>query len=396
MDNNQLVVINSGSSSIKFAVYELNSALTRVLHGQVGNLGISPVLKVYDKNQALIKEQHFNKDCNYSFFYELLFSSLKTSQQQFKIQAVGHRVVHGGNDFHAPVLLSDAIVQQLKQYIPFAPLHQPYNIEAIETIARLFPGLSQIACFDTAFHRTHPAVADTFGIPRKLSEEGLKRYGFHGLSYEFIMHQLAIMKAKRRLGRVVIAHLGNGASMCAVREGKSIDSSMGFTALDGLVMGTRCGNLDPGVIFYLLESKTMSAKAIQSLLYKQSGLLGVSEISSDMQELLESTNLQAKQAIELFVYRIRRELGALTAVLGGLDLLVFTGGIGEHAWQIREAVCQNNEWFGLKLDSALNKANELRISEQSSAVDVLVIPTDEDWIIAHHCYQLINNEAKYG
>lgn len=268
-------------------------------------------------------------------------------------------------------------------------MHQSYNLEAIETIAHLSPELYQIACFDTAFHRTHPPIADAFGIPHELSEEGVKRYGFHGLSYEFIMHQLEAMDLPKRHGRVVIAHLGNGASMCAVKEGKSLDSTMGFTALDGLMMGTRCGALDPGVILYLLEFKNMSYTEVQNLLYKKSGLLGVSGITSNVQQLLEDNSEAAQKALALFVYRIRRELGALSSVLGGLDMLVFTGGIGEHAWKIREAVCQDSQWLGLHIDSDLNKENQLNISANNSTVDVYVIPTDEEWSIANHCKQIL-------
>lgn len=390
MDNKHLVVINSGSSSIKFAIYELNSSLDKLLYGLVENIQIEPTLKLFDKNHTLVKQTTFNKACDYKFFFELLFSGLKTNQLQLNIVAAGHRVVHGGNDFYTPAVVSQQLIEKLKKLIPFAPLHQPYNLEAIEAISQLFPDLEQIACFDTAFHKSHPAINDAFAIPRNLSEEGVKRYGFHGLSYEFIMHQLECMKVKKRLGRVVIAHLGNGASMCAVKEGKSLDSTMGFTALDGLMMGTRCGSLDPGVILYLLEFKKMSYTEIQNLLYKQSGLLGVSGITSNVQQLLENDSLPAQQALELFVYRIRRELGALSAVLGGLDMLVFTGGIGEHAWKIREAVCQNNEWLGIKIDPVLNKSNQLKINDENSAVDVYVIPTDEEWIIANHCKNLLN------
>lgn len=396
MDNKHLVVINSGSSSIKFAIYELNASLDKLLYGLVENIQIEPVLKLFDKNHILVKQEIFNKNCDYKFFFELLLSALKTNQLQLNVVAAGHRVVHGGTDFYHPVVVSKELIEQLKKLIPFAPLHQPYNLQAIEAISQSSPELQQIACFDTAFHRTHLSVADTFGIPRSLSEEGVKRYGFHGLSYEFIMHQLNIMNANKHLDRVVIAHLGNGASMCAVKEGKSVDSTMGFTALDGLMMGTRCGALDPGVILYLLEFKKMSCTEIQNLLYKQSGLLGVSGITSNVQQLLENDSLPAKQALELFVYRIRRELGGLCAVLGGLDMLVFTGGIGEHAWKIREAVCQNNEWLGIKIDPVLNKSNQLIISDKNSAVDVYVIPTDEEWIIANHCKLLLNKGMQHG
>ncbi|WP_131778687.1 acetate/propionate family kinase [Legionella bozemanae] len=392
MDNNHIVVFNSGSSSIKFAVYELNASLPKLLHGIVENIRESPVLKLYDENDVLVRENHFEKDREYSYFYELLFSALKTNQFGFQISAIGHRVVHGGNEFHAPVFISSDIMKKLEKLIPFAPLHQPYNLEAIESIRKLAPELQQIACFDTAFHTTHPKTADLFGLPRKFFEAGIKRYGFHGLSYEFIMHQLKKITPQKYLGRIVIAHLGNGASMCAVKQGKSIDSTMGFTALDGLMMGTRCGTIDPGVILYLLQSEKMSPDKIQNLLYKESGLLGISGITFNMQELLAEKNPHAKEAIELFVYRIRKELGALTAALGGLDVLVFTGGIGENAWQIRQAVCQDSEWLGIEIDTTLNKTRQLMISSSKSFVDIYTIPTDEEWVIANHCYHLIKNK----
>ncbi|HHF0524219.1 TPA: acetate/propionate family kinase [Legionella anisa] len=392
MDNNHIVVLNSGSSSIKFAVYELSSTLPKQLHGIVENIRESPALKLYDKNNVLVRENHFEKDRGYSYFYELLFSSLKTNQFGFQISTVGHRVVHGGHEFNSPVCISAEIMEKLKKLIPFAPLHQPYNLEAIESINKLYPNLQQIACFDTAFHTTHPKTADRFGLPRKFFEAGVKRYGFHGLSYEFIMHQLENINPQKHSGRIVIAHLGNGASMCAVKQGKSVDSTMGFTALDGLVMGTRCGTIDPGVILYLMQSERMSPDKIQNLLYKESGLLGVSGITSNMQKLLADKSPHAKEAIELFVYRIRRELGALAAALGGLDVLVFTGGIGENSWQIRHAVCQDSEWLGIEIDTTLNKTKQLMISSPKSFVDIYAIPTDEEWVIANHCFRLIKNK----
>lgn len=393
MDNQNVIVINSGSSSIKFAIYTMNAHLNKIGYGLVENININPILRIYDKNNSLIEQNSYKKDCNYEYFFELICSNIvKTNQFKCDIAAAGHRVVHGGQDFYSPVLISKEIIQVLKKFIPFAPLHQPYNLEAIETMARLYPHLKQVACFDTAFHRTHPQVADHFAIPRELTEEGIKRYGFHGLSYEFIIRQLNRMNAPKCNGRIIIAHLGNGASMCAVKEGKSQDCTMGFTAVDGLMMGTRCGTLDVGVLLYLLQEKQMSHQAIENLIYKKSGLLGVSGISSDMHVLLQDKTQNAKEAIDLFVYRIRQVLGAYTATLGGLDILVFTGGIGEHSWQIREAVCQNNEWLGIQLNSSFNKSNQLVISDKNSKVMVYAMPTDEEWIIANHCYQLIHKD----
>lgn len=396
MDKHHLIVINSGSSSIKFALYELNPSLNKVLFGSVENIKVAPVLKLYENDHHLVKEEHYAKDCDYSFFFELLLSGLNNHQDQFHIVAAGHRVVHGGATFYTPVLISPAIVEQLKQFIPFAPLHQPYNLAAIEAIAKYSPTLPQIACFDTAFHKTHPAVADAFAIPRSLSQEGVKRYGFHGLSYEFIVHKLQAMNDIEQPNRLIIAHLGNGASMCAIKEGISIDSTMGFTALDGLMMGTRCGTIDPGVLLYLLEFKHMTCQEIEHLFYKKSGLLGVSGISSNVKELLETKSQAAQEALDLFVYRIRKELGSLAAALGGLDMFVFTGGIGEHAWPIREAVCKDTKWLGIELDKERNKTNQSRISTEHSAVAVYIIPTDEEWIIAHHCQNVLNRGSKHG
>ncbi|KTC84449.1 acetate/propionate family kinase [Legionella brunensis] len=390
MDSKQIIVINSGSSSIKFAVYDFSSLLKKRLHGVVENIHIKPSLKLFNEHNQLLNKRAFDQDTDYHFFYELLFSSLKHNQFGFDIEYVGHRVVHGGKNFKTPVIISNEVVERLKELIPFAPLHQPYNLEAISIISELYPHLKQIACFDTSFHTTHPFKADTFGIPRSLSLEGVKRYGFHGLSYEYIMHRLKELDTEKYNGRIIIAHLGNGASMCAVKNGQSIDSTMGFTALDGLVMGSRCGNLDPGVILYLLKSKKMSAAEVQTVLYKQSGLLGISGISSNMQQLLASENQAAKEAIDVFIYRIQREIGALTAVLGGLDMLVFTGGIGQNSWQIRESVCHKSQWLGIQIDPHLNKKNSHKISTDLSLVDIYAIPTDEEWIIANHCYHLIN------
>jgi acetate kinase len=392
MNNNHIIVVNAGSSSIKFAIFDLNAPLQKILYGVVENIQEIPVLKMFDQNNQLIKKAEFDQGSDYNFFFDLLFKTLESNEFGFNLVCAGHRVVHGGSDFIQPVFISDTIIQSLKKFIPFAPLHQPYNLDAIEIIARMNPKLPQIACFDTAFHTTHPATADRLGLPKIFADEKIKRYGFHGISYEFIVHQLRSFDALKP--RVVIAHLGNGASMCAVKDGKAIDSTMGFTTLDGLLMGTRCGSLDPGVILYFLQAKNMSPDEIENMLYKQSGLLGVSGITSNMQRLLGSDDVHAKEAIDLFVYRIRKELGALAAALGGIDALVFTGGIGENAWQIREAVCRDSEWLGLELDLGLNKINQKVINQKDSVVDVYVIPTDEEWMIAKHCLGLITNKRK--
>lgn len=394
MKTNQLVIINSGSSSIKFAVYEFNLALKKSLKGQVTNLNISPLLEIFDASGGLIKQEKFAKHFGYDQFYKMLITAFESNQFNYAVAAVGHRVVHGGANYYAPVLITQDITDYLKTLIPFAPLHQPYNIQAIENISKLYPHLPQVACFDTAFHHSHPAIADRFGLPRRLTEEGIRRYGFHGLSYEYILHQFNEMHAGESNKRIIVMHLGNGSSMCAIKNGKSIDSTMGFTAVDGLLMGTRCGNLDPGVILYLMQYKNMSCQQIEDMLYKESGLLGVSGISSNMKTLLENSTQPAHEAIELYVYRIKRELGGLTAALGGLDALIFTGGIGEHAWQIREKVCHDFEWLNMYIDTECNRQNQPIISTKDSKVNIYVMPTNEEWMIASHTYQLVSQGDK--
>jgi acetate kinase len=280
-------------------------------------------------------------------------------------------------------------VRQLEQFIPLAPLHQPHNLNGIRAIARVASEVPQVACFDTAFHRTNPPVAQTFAIPRALTAEGVKRYGFHGLSYEFIAGVLP-QHTERAEGRTLVAHLGNGSSMCAMRERRSLASTMGFTAIDGLMMGTRTGAVDPGVLLYLMDNKGMGSAELTRLLYKESGLLGVSGISQDMRTLLASDQPEAEEAIDLYCYRIVREVGSLAAAIGGLDVLVFTGGIGEHAAEVRRRVCAQLGWLGVSTDPAANAGDKLRISTAASAVDVLVIPTNEEWMIARHAQRLLS------
>jgi acetate kinase len=281
------------------------------------------------------------------------------------------------------------VIAKLEKLVPLAPLHQPHNLAPMRIVAERTPQLPQVACFDTAFHRAQPELAQVFALPLNITERGVRRYGFHGLSYEYIASALAELDAKAAAGRVVVAHLGNGASMCAIRGGRSMATTMGFTALDGLPMGTRCGGLDPGVMLYLMDELKMDARAIEKLIYRQSGLLGVSGISSDMRALLESSEPRAKLAIDLFVYRIGRELGSLAAAIGGLDALVFTGGIGEHAKVIRERVCRDAGWLGIEFDAAANTAGSARISTASSRASVWVIPTNEELMIARHTRKLV-------
>ncbi|MCK5749795.1 MAG: acetate/propionate family kinase, partial [Oricola sp.] len=290
------------------------------------------------------------------------------------------RIVHGGIDFAAPVRLDEETVDRLEALEPLAPLHQPHNLAAVRAAHEAFPNAIQIACFDTAFHRTHPWVNDTFALPREWYERGVRRYGFHGLSYEYVSGEIARLAPELRHGRVVIAHLGNGASMCAVRDGRSIASTMGFTALDGLPMGTRCGQLDPGVLLYMMDHEKMSPAEITDLLYRKSGLKGLSGMTNDMRELEASDSPEAAHAIEYFVFRIRRELGALAAVLGGLDAFVFTGGIGEHSAHVRREVCKGMEWLGISIDETKNAENALDLS--TGATRVMVVKTDEERVIA--------------
>ena len=307
--------------------------------------------------------------------------------------AIGHRVVHGGPDYSEPIVVTDAVVNRLERFVPLAPLHQPNNLAPIRVILERQPRMLQVACFDTAFHRGHPEVADRYAIPEPLYEEGVRRYGFHGLSYEYISRRLGEIAPETAKGRVVVAHLGSGASMCALSDGKSVESTMGFTALDGLPMGTRPGQLDAGIVLYLLSEKGMSAKAIEHFLYNDCGLKGLSGISNDVRELLPSADPRAKLALEYFVYRIVLFTGMLTAAMGGIDAFVFTAGIGENAPAIREAVVRRLSWLGLKLASQANAKGEQLISRERSRVACYVIPTDEELMIASHTLQALREHA---
>jgi acetate kinase len=314
--------------------------------------------------------------------------------QDHRLVAAGHRVVHGGSLYTAPVRIDASVIGELRRLIPLAPLHQPHNLAAIAALSKLHPALPQIACFDTAFHHTQPEIATAFALPRRLTAEGIRRYGFHGLSYEYIANVLPdILGPAEADGRVVVAHLGSGASMCAMHRRKSVATTMGFTALDGLPMGSRCGNLDPGVILYLIQEKGMTAQAVSDLLYHSSGLLGVSGVSDDMRTLLASADPHAADAVALFVYRISRELGSLAAALGGLDALVFTAGIGEHAPEIRRRVCEQAVWLGVHFDEAANAVGGPKITIADSRASAWVIPTDEDLMIARHTWRLTKDDG---
>ena len=387
-----ILTINAGSSSIKFALYELNGGLADkpTLSGQIDGIGASA--KLIAKDPAGKHEIELNlsgeQEAQHQASLDFLLNWIQEHQTGTELVAVGHRVVHGGELFSAPMAVDRDTVAQLEQFITLAPLHQPHNLNGIKAIAKLLPEVRQVACFDTAFHRTNPPVAQAFAIPRALTAEGVKRYGFHGLSYEFIARVLPEHSSKAN-GRVIVAHLGNGSSMCAMLERKSITSTMGFTAIDGLMMGTRTGAIDPGVLLYLMDNKGMNSKDLTRLLYKESGLLGVSGISQDMRTLLSSDKPEAQEAVNLFCYRIARELGSLAAAAGGLDALVFTGGIGEHAAEVRRRVCLLSDWLGIRLNPEANARHDLHIGAGNSSVDVLVIPTNEEWMMAHHAQTLL-------
>ena len=390
--NDAILVINAGSSSIKFSLFhdQGGEPLFR-LGGQIEGLYVEPRFAARDATGASIGEREWGKGTHlgHDGAIAYLIEFLRGYRDEYRLIAVGHRVVHGGLDYSQPVLLNAQIMAKLEKLIPLAPLHQPHNLALIRVVAASVPQMPQVACFDTAFHRAQPEVAQVFALPSEITDRGVRRYGFHGLSYEYIANALPKLDAKAAQGRVVVAHLGNGASMCGMHDGKSVASTMGFTAVDGLPMGTRCGTLDPGVMLYLLDELKMDARAIEKLIYEQSGLLGVSGISSDMRVLLASTEPRAALAVELFVYRVGRELGSLSAALGGLDAVVFTGGIGEHSAAIRERVCRAAAWLGVEFDAAANANGGPRISTTGSRTSAWAIPTNEELMIARHTRRLI-------
>jgi acetate kinase len=382
-----ILVLNAGSSSLKFTLYASNAAgPRRLLRGQIEGLTTTPAFAARDAQDRLVQQRDWpDRDAlGYAGAVTHVLDFVQQEQGQRTLAAVGHRVVHGGEEFGAPVRIDAAILAKLQRLVPLAPLHQPHNLAPMRVIAERAPALPQIACFDTSFHRTQEPVACAFGLPPEVTGRGVRRYGFHGLSYEYIADVFRRFDPAAARGRVVVAHLGNGASMCAMKAGKSVATTMGFTTLDGLLMGTRAGSLDPGVVLYLLNELEMDARAIERLLYHESGLLGVSGVSSDMRTLLSRDDPESAFAIALFCYRVRRELGSLAAALGGLDAIVFTGGIGEHAAPIRERICLDAQWLGVTLDEQSNAAGGPRISGEGSRVSAWVIPTDEESMIARH------------
>ena len=380
-----VAVLNAGSSSIKFALYEAGRDGALLYRGQIENIGLAPHLKAADASGAVVAERRWTGDTldHHAATDEILKLGRELLGNR-PVLAFGHRVVHGGTRFSAPVRIDDAVLAELAKLIPLAPLHQPHNIAPIEAIARAAPGMPQVACFDTAFHRTQPPLAQEFALPRDLTAAGVRRYGFHGLSYDYIVSRLQEIDPVLARSRLVIAHLGNGASLCAVHDGRSVASTMGFTAVDGLMMGTRSGSLDPGVLLYLMQERAFDAKGIEDLIYRRSGLLGVSGISSDMRTLRQSTAPEAAEAIALFVYRIVREIGSLAAALGGLDGVVFTAGIGENDPATRAEIAAGCGWLGLALDPARNAKGPGPIGKEGGKVAAWVVPTDEERMIARY------------
>jgi acetate kinase len=390
--NQRILILNTGSSSIKFAVFDANADTDPLLQGDVTGLGGMPAFSARDHaGNALTRPQDSplpasvaTHDAALAWLFDWL-----GEHHAGNFVGAGHRVVHGGKHFSEPALVNAAVFAALEALVPLAPLHQPHNLAAIRALMTLQPGLPQVACFDTAFHRTQDPLAQQFALPRDITASGIQRYGFHGLSYEYIARVMPQHLGDLADSRVIVAHLGNGASLCAMRNRKSVATTMGFTALDGLMMGTRCGTIDPGVLFYLMREQNMPAEKVEDLLYRRSGLLGVSGISSDMRELLASDAPAAREAIDLFCYRAAREIGSLTAALGGLDALIFTAGIGERSHEVRARICEKLHWLGLAIDDAANRAHQTTINRAESRVAVRLIPANEESVIARHTARII-------
>jgi acetate kinase len=381
------VVLNAGSSSLKFCIYRRSAgeAWSVEARGQIEGIGTSPQFSAKDgAGQSLEKRSLGGSVRDARTALDALATWLRSRYGGARVVGVGHRVVHGGAKFTGPTVLTPQILEELRQLVPLAPLHQPYNLAAIEAVSERLPDVPQVACFDTSFHRGASAVAELIPLPGEITQAGVQRYGFHGLSYEYIASVLPEVAPEIATGRVIVAHLGSGASMCALRDGKSVDHTLGFTALDGLCMGTRPGALDPGVVLYLFQNLGLSAKEVETILYKKSGLLGISGIGNDMRDLLGSGEPRARLAVDYFVYRAAKEIGALAAVLGGVDGLVFTAGIGENSAEIRSRICEASAWLGIELDPEANAKSGPRISRQASHVSAWRIATNEELMIARH------------
>lgn len=391
-DRGVVLVLNAGSSSLKFQIFSLaGGALRSELRGQIDGIGNDAKVSARRGDGTVLLAEDLNDTHISDSGAALAWLSAWLDRQLAgrRVLGVGHRVVHGGTLYDAPVRIDAQVMRALEGLIPLAPLHQPPNLAPIRSLLATRPDLPQVACFDTAFHRTQPIVAELFALPKHFYDEGVRRYGFHGLSYQYIARRLAEIAPEAAAGRTVVAHLGSGVSMCAMRDGRSMASTMGFTALDGCPMGTRSGNLDPGVVLHLARERGMSLDAIETLLYRQSGLLGLSGVSSDMRELQASDSSDARLAIDYFVYRVSRELGSLAAAMGGIDALVFTAGIGENSPEIRAAVCEKAAWLGLELDAEANRAGGPRITRDGSRVSAWRLTTNEELMIAEQTCQVL-------
>lgn len=381
-----LLVLNSGSSSIKFALYPVSDGdAAALVRGTISDIGGSPDFTAQDADGRGLPKgelEAIDAAADHGGLTARLLDWLETGNRSNTLAAAGHRVVHGGLAFTGPAVFDADVMARLRALVPLAPLHQPHNLAAVRAIAERRPGLHQVACFDTAFHRTQPRVAQLFALPRRLSDDGVVRYGFHGLSYDYIARVLPGILDARAEGRIVVAHLGNGSSMCAMHGRKSVATTMGFTALHGLMMGRRSGTLDAGVVVHLYKTLGMTMDEIEHLLYRESGLLGVSGLSNDMQDLEQSSDPHAHEAIDLYCYRAAAELAALVPAMGGLDAIVFTAGIGENSVRVRREICTRLSWMGVELDDAANGSGATHIAARSSKIDVLVVPTDEELVIA--------------
>lgn len=383
-----LLVLNAGSSSLKFSLFASEPIDVR-LHGEIEGIGGAANFFARDSRETTLGERRWSESLGHNEALEFLLDFLPSASAYDRLAAVGHRVVHGGRGFSGPVLVNSEILAELDKLVCLAPLHQPHCLAAIRAVSMLDVSLPQVACFDTSFHRSQPPVAQAFALPASITSRGVQRYGFHGLSYEYVASVLPELDARAATGRTIVAHLGAGSSLCALSAGRSVATTMGFTALDGLPMGTRCGSLDPGVVLYMIDQLGMTTREVEHMLYRESGLAGVSGVSGDMRDLMASDKSAARAAIDLYVYRIGREIGSMAAALGGLDALVFTAGIGEHHPAIRAGICNAARWLGVELDGRANESNGPRISSESSRVSAWVIPTDEERVIAKHTMETL-------
>lgn len=392
---NVLLTLNIGSSSIKCAIYEAARPASRLMRAEISGTGDRLAFRylVGQNGTDPVSTNGVELPSGHEALIGWMFDWIAAKFPSLTIVATGHRIVHGGRDFDKSAILTRSVLDALDALTPLAPGHQPFNLAGVRIAAERWPEIPQVGCFDTAFHRTQPRIAQLYGLPRGLTDDGIIRFGFHGLSYQYIAGALLEHAGARAGGRVIVAHLGHGASMCAMLGGKSQATSMGFTALDGLVMGRRCGDLDPGVVLHLMRARNMSADDIENLLSRQSGLFGVSGMSDDMRTLLQSDDPRAKEAVDLFVYRAGREVASLASAIGGLDVLIFTGGIGENSSEIRTLIASACAWLGVKIDDSKNHSGASRVSARDSAVDVFALPTDEESVIAGHVRRLVWPEA---